>query len=167
LGFLRLYLLCICIIPHQNPLEEQIKLYQNQTCAITFSNYELIDERGNKMNKVIIAPHTLTYRDLLKSNHIGCLTGSYSVKLLGKRYFIQHGHEDYILWLSILKEGYNAINVNQCLANRRLVKKSLSSNKFRTIKWQWSIYRNIEQLSIFKSLYYFIFYSYYALKKHL
>jgi glycosyltransferase involved in cell wall biosynthesis len=151
----------------QNKLEEQIKWYKKYNAAIVFSNYDLIDEQGNHLNKVITAPRTLTYEDLLKSNHIGCLTGSYNVKLLGKRYFIRHGHEDYILWLSILKEGYKAVNINQCLASRRVLRESLSSNKFRAIKWQWNIYRNIERLSICKSLYYFVFYGYYALKKHL
>jgi glycosyltransferase involved in cell wall biosynthesis len=149
-----------------NKLEEQIRQYDNKTVVI-FSDYDLIDEQGNSLNKIIRAPVNVTYKNLLKTNHIGCLTGSYNVKLLGKRFFIKHGHEDYILWLSILKEGYNAMNVSQCLASRRILKNSLSSNKLKTIRWQWNIYRNIEKLSLFKSLYFFIFYIYYALKKHL
>jgi glycosyltransferase involved in cell wall biosynthesis len=150
---------------YANKLEEQIKCYEKDT-AIVFSNYDLIDEQGNSLNKIIYAPIVVTHKDLLKTNHIGCLTGSYNVKLLGKRLFINHGHEDYVLWLSILKEGYRAVNINQCLASRRVLKNSLSSNKTKAMKWQWRIYRNIEKLAVFKSIYYFIFYMYYALKKH-
>ncbi|MES2663135.1 MAG: glycosyltransferase family 2 protein, partial [Pseudomonadota bacterium] len=79
---------------------------------------------------------------------------------------VQQGHEDYVLWLSILKEGHTAVNVQECLAKYRISANSLSSNKVKAAKWQWNIYRNVEKLNIFKSAYYFIFYTIAGLKKH-
>lgn len=149
----------------KNKLQDQLMIYKQQNTAIVFSNYEAINSNGEFIKK-ITAPTILKYKDLLKSNHIGCLTGSYNVNLLGKHYFIEHGHEDYILWLSILKKGHKAVNTNTCLACRRLLANSLSSNKKKAINWQWKIYRNIENLNFFQSSYYFLFYIYFALKKH-
>ncbi len=148
-------------------LEKQIEIYnENKNAIIVFSNYEHINSGGAPLNKVISGPSKVDYNTLLKSNCIGCLTATYNCSKIGKRYFKEHGHEDYILWLSILKEGNSAINVEACLAKYRLSKNSLSSDKIKTASWQWKIYRNIENLSLMKSIYYFINYSIKGFIKH-
>jgi glycosyltransferase involved in cell wall biosynthesis len=152
---------------HENKLQEQIAIYKmNPNIVLVFSNYEYINIYGDALNKIIKAPIRVTYQMLLKTNYIGCSTATYNAKVLGKRYF--YGDvEDYVLWLSILKEKYNAINVNKCLVQYRISQKgSVSYNKFKRAIMQWDTYRDIEKLSVSKSIYYTIFYIYYALKKH-
>lgn len=75
--------------------------------------------------------------------------------------------QDYALWLKILKKGITAYGVNEVLAYYRTNKNSLSSNKVVSAKYQWKIYRQIENLSIVKSLYYFINYFINGLSKYL
>ena len=140
-------------------LEDQIPLLDDEHTAIVYSNYEKISEDGLRNNRIILAPNKVDYDDLLKGNVIGNLTGIYDTEKVGK-IFCQHTHhEDYILWLSILKKGYIARNSNKLGALYRVRNNSVSSNKLQVIGWQWNIYRNIEKLNIFSSLYNFIHYS--------
>ncbi|WP_436420344.1 glycosyltransferase family 2 protein [Petrimonas sp.] len=137
-----------------NKLEEQIRLFDSINVAIVFSNYEKINEKGKTNNRLIKAPEKVNYKGLLKGNVMACSTVVYDTEKIGKVYFSNQGHEDFILWLSILKRGYIAKNTNTVGAYYRVRKSSVSSNKFKVIKWIWNIYRNIERLSILKSFYY-------------
>lgn len=149
-------------------LENQISLFQEKKDAImVFSNYRKISEDGEQHKYPIIAPSVLGYKDLLKGNAMGCLTITYDTEKTGKQYFPHCGHEDYALWLSMLKQGGHAYNTNTVEALYRLKNSSVSSNKLRTIGWQWHIYREREKLSIAKSLYYFIHYAVRAVNKGL
>lgn len=141
-------------------LEEQIPLLNDTNTAIAFSYYEKISEDGKRNNRVIISPNQITYRQLLKGNIIGCLTAIYDTQKVGKMYFLEIGHEDYAMWLSILKKGYIAKNTNTILALYRITRHSISSNKIKSFKWTWNIYRKTEHLPLCESLFYFINYAF-------
>lgn len=102
---------------------------------------------------------------MLKSNHIGNLTGIYDCIKLGKIYADDVGHEDYTLWLKVVQKSKTVNTISEPLAEYRVLNNSISSNKFKTLSWQWNIYRNILDLNVFRSSYYFVCYVYYALKK--
>jgi len=139
-------------------LEQQLKLFSDEKTAIVYSNYEKVNEKGKRSNRTIITRATTSYKNLLKENVIGCLTGIYDTQKAGKIYLKKYGHEDYALWLSILKQGYIAKNTNTITALYRTQKKSLSGNKLRAAKWTWNIYRKVEKLNVVTSLYYFLHY---------
>jgi len=139
-------------------LEQQLKLFSDEKTAIVYSNYEKISEKGERHNRIILAPQETSYKKLLKGNSIACLTAVYDAKKVGKVYIQKNGHEDYVLWLSILKRGFIAQNTNSVTALYRIKQKSLSGNKLRAAKWTWNIYRNVEKLNIIMSLYYFFNY---------
>ena len=105
------------------------------------------------------APAVATYRKLLSGNVIGNLTGIYDRKKVGKVEFLHVHHEDYVLWLSILKKGFIAKNTNTTNAAYRIVASSISANKLKVLPWQWSVYRDIEGLSLLRSAYHFINYA--------
>lgn len=151
-----------------NKLERQMKMFeQYEDMAICFSNYEKMTEQGERNNRIIKAPSISTYKQLLLSNVIGCLTAVYDTEKVGKVFFQNHSHEDYILWLDILKRGYVARNTNTVEALYRVRENSVSSNKLKTLCWQWDIYRNVEKIGLFRSSYYFFNYAYRAFKKAL
>jgi len=147
-------------------LEEQINLFSDEKTAIVFSNHEKINEKGERKNRLVIAPKTASYKDLLKENFIQ-IGGIFDTKKTGKMYFQKIGHEDFVFWLQILKQGFLAKNTNTVTILYRERKKSLSGNKFRAAKWTWNIYRNVENLEFFKSLYYFSHYGVRAGLKYL
>jgi glycosyltransferase involved in cell wall biosynthesis len=141
-------------------LQEQIELANKKDAAVVYSYYEKIDHNGVRNNRIIRAPLSVNYKQLLKGDVIGCLTGMYSVNKLGKIYFLhERCGEDYILWLSILKKGYTAYAVPKVLALYRVGHSSISSNKLQTPQRTWKVYRKYEQLSLVKSIFCFIIYA--------
>lgn len=146
-------------------LNNQVKLFDNNQVAIVYANYEKMSEEGLRNNRIIKAPKCVGYEQLLLGNVIGCLTCIYDVQKVGKVYFSNHSHEDYIMWLSILKEGYLAQNTQTIEALYRVRERSVSSNKLKAMSWQWDIYIHVEKLSYLKAIYCFINYAFRALNK--
>lgn len=134
-------------------IKNQISLFNNSAVAIVYGNYEKVSESGVSNDRFVLAPRETNYKKLLKGNIIACSTAMFDTYRVGKRKFVYCGHEDYILWLEILKQDFIAINTNSCDVRYRIRENSISSNKLRVIGWIWHIYRNIEKQSIFKSLY--------------
>lgn len=146
-------------------LSEQLQLFSEDNVAIVYSNYEKINERGEKNNRIVTAPARATYHSLLHGNVIGNLTGMYDRRKVGKIDFKDIHHEDYAMWLSILKKGYIAKNTRTTTAAYRVLDNSVSSNKLRVLPWQWMIYRKTEKLPFIHSCYYFANYAIRALIK--
>lgn len=146
-------------------LEQQLALFKDNRTAIVYSNYEKMDEKGLRSNRIVTAPAHVTYRTLLFGNIIGNLTGIYDSKKVGKVPIKDIHHEDYVMWLQILKQGYIAKNTDTTLAAYRVSSSSVSADKLIAIKWQWNIYRNIEHLSLLRSALYFSSYAIKALLK--
>ena len=149
-------------------LEKQIRVFQeNADAAIVFSYYEKISEEGVRSDRVVTSPELITYDRLLYSNVIGCLTGMYDTEKVGKIYMRQIGHEDYAMWLEILKKGFVGVNTCDVQALRRVRNGSVSADKFKAARWQWNIYRNVECLSIFKAVRCFVAYAFKGFLKSL
>ena len=149
----------------QNKLEKQIKFMKEQNALISCTEYTRVTEDEKEINDIIIK-EKITYEDMLKNNYLGCLTVIYNANKLGKRYFKEREkNEDYVLWLEIVKETKIIFGLKENLAFYRVLNNSRSSNKIKAAKDRWNVYRKIEKLSLFKSIYYFLQYVIRALKK--
>lgn len=150
-----------------NKLEEQIPLFEEQEVAIVYSNYKKINVKGERFGCIIKAPKETNYKNILKENVIGCLTAVYDTNKVGKIYFSKIHHEDFVVWLNILSKGFKACNTNTVTAFYRVQKNSLSANKLKALMWTWNIYRNVEHLNWFLSIYYFLHYAVRAGNKYI
>lgn len=137
-----------------NKLETQLKYFDDDLVAIVYSDYEKINEDGFQNNRIIISPLKLDYKKLLKGNVIGCCTCVYDSYKTGKLNFKNQGHEDYALWLEILRNGYVAKSTGLVSARYRVRDTSLSSNKYKVIFWVYNIFRKNERMSVIKSVYF-------------
>ncbi len=148
-------------------LEKQINFMKKNGIHFTYSSYFIIDEFGKTLGK-FITHEKADYKSLLKTNYIGCLTVIYDCEQVGKILMPENlsKHEDYVTWLNIIKKIGNTKGILEPLAYYRVRKNSFSANKITVAKYQWKIYREIENLNIFKSMYYFIHYIYNGIKKH-
>ncbi len=149
-----------------NKLKQQLSFMQVNNLAFTYASYQLINEYNERLGE-FITKASMTYYDLLKTCSIGCLTAIYDTQKLGKMYVpdtLIRG--DYALWLKILKNIHTAQGIIQPLAIYRINTNSLSANKLKAGVYQWRVYRQNEQLSWFKSAYYFLHYMYYGLVKY-
>ena len=141
-------------------LEHQLPFFnESEKIAVVFSDYEKIDENSSRDNRVVNARKITDYNKLLLGNVIGNVTAMYDTHRVGKVYFSKVRHEDYAMWLSILKRGYVARNTCAVMALYRVTDNSVSAHKFRLLSWQWSIYRNVGKFGIFRSAYYYINYA--------
>ena len=135
---------------HKDKLEKQIKFMQKNEYAFTFTGYEKIDEKGKKIGNILPFKGQVTYHDLLKSNHIGCLTAMIDLKILGYKMYMPDikKRQDQGLWLEILKEIDKAYCLYEILGQYRIREGSISVNKIDNLKYQWKLYRNIEKLNV-------------------
>ncbi len=150
-------------------LEKQIPLFDDDKVAIAFSYYEKYSsiQTNSKVNRIIKSPAIISFKTALFGNPIGNLTGVYDTKKVGKIFYEDAGHEDYILWLTILRKGYIAKNSNTVEARYRVAEKSVSSNKGKAALWTWNIYRKFLGFSIPKSLFYYTIYMVKGVLKYL
>lgn len=149
-----------------NKLEVQISFMQKKGCALSYSSYLVINEKGDIKGEVV-AKDVLDYKDMLKNNYIGCLTAIYDTQKVGKVYMSEiRKRQDWTLWLSILKKTNKAFGVKEPLAIYRKRSDSISANKLNLLKYNWSVYYDVEGFSKVLSFYYMIRYMvYYFAKK--
>lgn len=135
-------------------LEKQIQFMKINQCSFTFSSYDTMNADGQLLGNTIKAPGIVTYKKALLKNPIGCLTVIYDTEFFGKQYMPAiRKRQDFALWLNLLKKS-DAYGIQEPLAIYRIQKNSVSSNKLSLVKYEWQIYRNVEGLSIIKSIFY-------------
>ena len=95
-------------------LEKQIQFMLDKDIAFSYTAYEKIDESGVPFD-IVNVPEKISYKQLLKTNVIGCLTAMYDVEKLGKVYMpVNTKREDFATWLTILKKvdyAYGMVNI--------------------------------------------------------
>lgn len=142
-----------------NKLETQLKFMQDKSIAFSYSSYEKVDEQGNSLGLMGV-PAKVTYQQLLKCCVIGCLTAIYDTHQLGKVYMpLIRKRQDFGLWLRLLKKVDCAYGLQQPLAQYLVRTGSISSNKSTAAAYTWRLYRDVEQLNLGKSCYYFAHYA--------
>ncbi len=147
-------------------LEKQISFMIKYDSAFTYSSYKVIDMDNEVLTTFVTLPD-ISYESMLKTCSVGCLTAVYDREKLGKMYMPKlPRRQDYALWLSILKKIGTAKGLLEPLAYYRIGQTSVSSNKINAAAWQWKVYRDVEQLSLTKSIYYFVNYVYFGIKKY-
>ena len=148
-------------------LQKQIEFMQQNDYAFTYSSYEHFKETKENIQNQVQIPKSLNYNQALKGNQIGCLTVMLDRKQIANIHFTTQKHEDYILWLNILKQGITAYGIQESLELYRTGNsKSISGNKMQSALWTWKVYRESQKLSVVKSMYYMLFYMVTGLKKH-
>ena len=130
-------------------LEKQLEFLKVKNIPFTFCFYECIDENSNVLNLRIEAPNPLTYRQLFFCNFIGNLTGVYDTNYFGKiPISSMKKRQDWIVWLSILKQIKIAYPVTESLALYRVREDSISASKTELLKHNFGVYRKFHKKNI-------------------
>ncbi len=141
----------------KNKLEKQVNFIEENKYSIVFCGYTKMNSIGVLRGEIKV-PSKMNYEELLKNCLINCITGVYDREKFNHIRFKQGKVEDYIFWLEMFKEVDYAYAIQESLAFYRVQENSRSSNKIDIVKYHWNIYRNIEKLGLFKSLYFFTLY---------
>lgn len=150
-----------------NFLEKQINLIKEKNCSVVFASYERKTEDLKEYLGNYIVPEKVSYKELLKTNYLSCLTVVYKREKFNNLRFNEKlkMHEDYVMWLELLKEE-NAYSNQEVLATYRIRKNSVSRNKIKNLLYMYFVFRKIIRLNFIKTMYYLFNYIYYGLKKN-
>lgn len=138
----------------ENKLERQLKFMKDNNYNITCTAYEQVNEDGESLNKVIKTKKKADYNRILLDCPVGNSTVMYNVEALGKFEVpnIRKRNDD-ALWLQMLKKEKYIYGMDEVLAKYRIRSNSISSNKLSLIKYHWQLYRDIEHLSVIRSVF--------------
>jgi teichuronic acid biosynthesis glycosyltransferase TuaG len=140
-------------------LARQLAVMEADGAALVFSSYQRIDEEGRPLGQVAAAER-ITYATALYGNPIGCLTAIYDSARLGKVEMPPvRRRQDYGLWLAILRRIGWARGLPEVLADYRVRRGSLSSNKLLGARATWAVYRELEGMGRARAGYYFLHYA--------
>lgn len=145
-------------------LSRQVAFMESTGCDLSYTGYAQMDWHGNRLPQVITPPSRLTYEDLLDDNQLGCLTSMIRLSKFPKIEFVDFLHEDFILWLRLLRETV-AQGIPETLAVYRMAPHSRSGNKLKAAQARWRILRDFEHLPLKRALPCFIRYALRALRK--
>lgn len=144
---------------YSNKLEEQLNFMILNNYHFTFTSYNKFDNSGNILN-LVKAPYKIDYKILLRTNYMGCLTVMISKRYLENLFFpLNTKREDYAMWLMVIKKAGYAYGLNKNLAQYRVHSKQSSKNKLKMAYETWFLYRHIEKLNSFSSIFYFLNYT--------
>lgn len=137
-------------------LEKQITFMENNGVKFSATAYECMDENGNDMHTIFVPPKRTDYKKMIcLSNPIGNLTVMYDQEALGKFEIPPiRKRNDFALWLKILKKTEYCYGMEDVLGIYRVGRTgSVSSNKLKQAKYHWQLYHEIEEHSVFRSLF--------------
>lgn len=149
-------------------LSKQVAFMEQHALSFSFTNYRIIKEDGERTERVVVGPEMIDFEYLLKNTIIGTLTVMLNSELVGpiKMTSVRDCTEDFALWLSILRKGITAVQLNEELAYYRKSSQSDSGNKLKSAKKTWNTYRKTQGLPFIRTLWYFSHYSINAYRKH-
>lgn len=147
-------------------LEKQLYVLENSECSLCCTDRAIFSEDGVARGKLIKSPETIDYKLLLKSNWINCSSVMIKRDVI-REFAFEDGafHEDYLLWLRIVKKYGAARNICEPLLCYRSYSKSKSGNKLKSMYMTYLTYRENGD-NVPKAIYRLVFYIFYGLKKH-
>jgi len=148
-------------------LQTSVDYLIEHNVGFVFSSYDRKNEDMSEDKGTFYVPEQVSYDDLLKTCPISCLTAMYDTKFTGKVFMPDIlKRQDFGLWLSILKKIPLAYGLKTPMAIYRIRESSVSRNKFHAAKYQWIIYRDVEKLTLFKSIASLCQWAYFGFRKY-
>lgn len=148
-------------------LKIQLDYMKKNNIEFSYTQYRRISENGDRLGKIIHVPHMLDYHDLIKNTAIPTSTVMLDRLMVGDIKMTETHHDDFVLWLEIIKRGFTAHGLRADLMRYRVVEDSLSSNKIHSAYKVWRTYRDIEHINMIPAIWYFTNYVWNAAKKHM
>lgn len=140
-------------------LEDSIEFAKSKGACLVFTGFRRMSFEGGAIGHYVSVPERLTYRQLLGNTAIATSTVLIDRALAGDIVMRSVFYDDFVCWLELLKKGHVAWGLNKDLMRYRVVANSVSRNKKRSAKEVWKTYRQIENLGMLLSVWYFLNYA--------
>lgn len=149
-------------------IQRQLELMVDKHSPFSYTAIEMIDENDRTIKSKRKIRETCNYRYLLYNTIIATSSVVIDRTILGDfRMPLHRGGQDYATWLMLLRNGTVACGINEVLVRYRVVKGSLSSNKFKSIRQVWEIQTQDEGISMIAAAWHVACFCFNALKKYL
>lgn len=127
---------------HPDKLKVQLNYLIKKHADLIYTGARCINDKEELLDRYFKVPPSLDYSSLLLGNDIICSSVFVKTELI-RRFPMQRSdlHEDYICWLSILREGHKAVGINQPFVFYRLAENSRSRSKFKSARMTYEVYK--------------------------
>jgi len=126
----------------EDKLDKQLRFMKEHDAVISYTSTAYINEIGEMSNYVLRAKEKFSYKQLLWRNIMSC--SSVVVRRDAMLPFAQgEMHEDYAVWLKILRGVKYAYGLDQPLLVYRVAANSKSSKRLRSAKMIRNTYRHV------------------------
>lgn len=147
--------------------DKQLQLMKEMNSPFSYTAIEMIDVSGNVVKKKRKIKKSIDYNFLLHNTMIATSTVIIDRSILGDfRMHLRRGGQDYATWLKLLRNGTDAVGVDEALEQYRVSSNSLSSNKFKSIVQVWEIQTQDEKINKFFAIWHIICFVFNAFKKY-
>ncbi len=141
-------------------LEKQLELLEKTKAEIAYCSYDFMDEQGESIKRPFVVPETTDFDHMLVSSVISCSTAMIRSDVLKAHPFDpSYYHEDFVLWMELLKIPCQAVGNREVLAHYRQTQGSRSNNKKNAAYERWKVYRRQLNLPLGKSVCAFVKYA--------
>lgn len=129
----------------EGKLARQLTVLEETGDVLCATARELIRPDGTLVGRVIPVPEVITYRTLLQHNCISCssVVMRREAALEFPMRHAQDSHEDYILWLEVLRKYGTARGINQPLLRYTASDQGKSGSKLHSAVMTWRVYRHM------------------------
>lgn len=127
----------------EGKLAKQLAALKTTGAALSCTGRALMDTDGTLTGRIIGVPEVISYRELLKHNCINCssVVLKREIALEFPMEHAQDSHEDYILWLRILRKYGDARGINEPLLRYTVSTTGKSGSKLHSAAMTWRVYR--------------------------
>ena len=147
-------------------LKKQVEILEKSGNVLCCTARSLMTPEGVDDGRILPVAEVISYKDLLRHNSIAC--SSVLIRTEAAREFPmghEDSHEDYIMWLQVLRKYGDARGINEPLLRYRLSNTGKSGSKLHSAKMTFMVYRYMG-FSLPKSLLCFASYAINGVKKY-
>ncbi len=150
----------------EGKLRRQLALMQKENVVISSTARELMDPDGTLSGHVIPVKTDYTFADIRIQNHLNCSSVVMRADV-AKEFHMHHddGHEDYLMWLKVLRKYGRGCAINEPLLKYRISNSGKSGNKWNSAKMTYRTYRYMGFNPV-QCLIYFVCYMFNGIKKY-
>jgi glycosyltransferase involved in cell wall biosynthesis len=149
----------------EKSISQRVTFMERNKLSITFAAYNRVSKRKCRLIKV---KKDVTFNEMLNRNHLPNLTAMYDSEILGKHFQKHVGHEDFEMWLRLIKLAKVAKS-SSCdvpIAEYNNSIAGLSSNKVTAAIWHWKIL-SLHVKNPFRRLLHFSHYAFHSIASRL
>jgi len=144
-------------------LDKQLRFMQEANAMISYTATSYINTAGQMSGHILRAERNLSYKQLLRMNLMSCSSVMVCCDVM-RPFPSSIMHEDYAVWLHILKEVNQAHGLDEPLLVYRMGSNSKSANRINSAVMIYRTYRHIS-CGIIKSFFYTLRYAQHSITK--